>query len=197
QPVSDTVITGQPLSMSVTMNSDVTPAPTYKWFKNNVAIGTTTTINVASATIADDGNYKVVVSNAVGADSCEVKVTVLPVYTLAFNRTATGGTVTVVKDTAVYPLGSSVRLTAAAATGYRFVNWTGDTTTNANPLIITMRKDRAVTANYKRQYTLTLTSSDAAKGSVSSTAGGSSFAVDSGVAITITATPLSGYKFKQ
>ncbi|HEX2959957.1 MAG TPA: hypothetical protein VHO70_24185, partial [Chitinispirillaceae bacterium] len=197
QPSSDAVITGQILSLSVTLNSDVTPVPTYKWFKNSVPVGTAATFSVASAAVADAGTYKVIVSNAAGSDSSEVNVTVLPVYTLSFNRTVTGGTVTVVKDTAVYPLGSSVQLTATAAAGYRFAGWTGDTTASANPLVITMRKDRSVTANYKRQYTLALTSSDAAKGTVSSTAGSSPIAVDSGVAITITATPSSGYKFKQ
>lgn len=197
QPSSDTIITGQPLLMSVTMNSDVTPSPTYSWFKNGVASGTAATLSIASATAADGGTYKVVVSNAVGADSSEVKVTVLPIYTLTVNRTSVGGTVSIVKDTAVYPFGSSVRLTAAAAAGYRFAGWTGDTTASTNPLIITMRKDRVVTATYKKQYTLTLTTSDVTKGTVSSTAGSSPIVVDSGVAIPIAANPSSGYKFRQ
>ncbi len=197
QPVSDTVLTGQSLSMSVTMNPDVTPAPTYKWFRNGVSIGTAATLSVVSAAAVDGGTYKVVVSNAVGADSSEVKITVLPVYTLTVNRTATGGSVVVVKDTAVYPPGATVRLTATAAGGYRFVNWTGDATSSANPLTITMTKNMTVTANYKRQYTLTLTSSNPTKGAVSSSAGNSPIVVDSGVATAITATPLNGCKFKQ
>lgn len=194
---SDTVIQGNSLSMSVTMNPDVTPAPTYRWFKNNSSISTASTYNLPAAILVDAGNYKVVVSNAAGSDSDEVTITVLPVYTLTTNRSATGGTVTVVKDTSGYISGASVRLTATPATGYRFVNWTGDTTLTTNPLTVTMNKNRVLTANYKRQFALTLTSSDAGKGMVASTAGNNSFVVDSGAAIPIAATPSPGYVFKQ
>ncbi len=197
-PASDTVIVGNSLSLSVSMNSDVNPAPTYQWYKNNNPLATTSTVSVAAVAAGDAGNYKVTVTNSAGsATSNEVKITVLPTYTLTVNRTAAGGTVTVVKDSAVYISGTSVKLTASPASGYRFLNWSGDTSTTVNPLTITMLKNRTITANYQRQYTLTLSSSDPAKGTVSSTAGASPITVDSGASVPITATPSSGYKFIQ
>ncbi|NLE01073.1 MAG: hypothetical protein GX640_14495 [Fibrobacter sp.] len=197
-PASDTVIQGKSLNLSVTMNSDVYPAPTYKWFKNNVLVGTASTYSVTSATLTDAGVYKVVVTNTVDSvTSREVTITVLPTYTLTVNRTSTGGTVAVVKDSSVYVSGTNVQLTATPASGYRFVNWTGDTTETANPLVITMNKNRSLTANYRKQYTLTLTSSNPVRGSVSSLSGTSPIVVDSGAEITISASAASGYKFKK
>jgi hypothetical protein len=197
-PASDTVVIGHALSMSVTMNSDVYPTPKYQWFKDNAPLDTTAELNITSAALTDGGSYKVKVTNSAGpASSSEVKIVVLPTYTLSVNRTVSGGTVAVVKDSSAYVSGTSVRLTATPAAGYRFVNWSGDTGSTSNPLNITMRKNLSITANYCKQYTLTLVSSDAAKGSVSSTAGNGAFLVDSGASVEITAAPVSGYKFKQ
>jgi uncharacterized repeat protein (TIGR02543 family) len=41
---------------------------------------------------------------------------------------------------AFYAMGSNITITATPSNGYHFVNWTGDLTTNANPLTVTMPK---------------------------------------------------------
>jgi len=93
-----------------------------------------------------------------------------------------------------------VILVATPASGYQFVNWTGDvgTIANVNAAIttITMNDDYSITANFEAipagQYSLT----------ISSTAGGSvtlpgegAFTYDAGTVVSLAATPASGYQF--
>ncbi len=140
-------------------------------------------------------SFDVEVSDGVWSDTMRVKVTVAPTYTLTVNRTATGGTVAVEKDTAAYYAGDEVTLTATPAANYRFAGWRGDTTATENPLKITVRKDWSITAKYIRQGTLTFSSSDPDQGTVSSDAGESPVTVDSGTVVTLTASPMAGYRF--
>ncbi len=67
QPVSLMVTSTQPASFSV-MASGV-PTPTYQWYFNNSPISnqTNATLNLASATSANIGAYKVTVNNAAGS----------------------------------------------------------------------------------------------------------------------------------
>ncbi|MBN1760920.1 MAG: immunoglobulin domain-containing protein [Chitinispirillaceae bacterium] len=196
QPV--TVAAGQEINLSVTASG--TAPLSYQWQKDGEDLEgeTGTTLTIASAELSDEGKYRVVVSNSVtSVNSNEVQVTVLPVYTLTVNRTATGGSVAVEKDSTVYITGASVTLTATPDDGYRFDGWSGDTSGTANPLMITMEKDRVITANYKKIYTLVFGSSDPDKGTVTSDVGTSPAVVDSGEIVTITATANSGYRFSE
>ncbi len=65
-PVGATLSLGAPLELSVTALG--TPAPTYQWKRNGVAISgaTSATYSVGSATGADSGNYTVTLTNSVG-----------------------------------------------------------------------------------------------------------------------------------
>ncbi len=77
QPSSQSVATGQPLTLSVTASS-VTPLG-YQWFKNDAAIAGATgaTFTVASAQAGDSGAYRVRISSSGGTlDSASVSVTV-------------------------------------------------------------------------------------------------------------------------
>jgi len=67
QPVGAALNPGAALSLSVTATGS--PAPSYQWKKNGVAIAgaTAATYNVASVSGADTGGYTVVVSNSVGS----------------------------------------------------------------------------------------------------------------------------------
>jgi uncharacterized repeat protein (TIGR02543 family) len=70
-------------------------------------------------------------------------------YTLTLNvDPVAGGSVTPNPSQGSYQHGTTVQLTAVAAVGYSFVNWTGDAGGNANPLIITMDGDKTVTAHF-------------------------------------------------
>lgn len=58
------------------------------------------------------------------------------------------GTVTKSPDLTVYPYGTSVTLDPAAASGWVFAGWSGDTTGTADPLTLVIRSGKAVTATF-------------------------------------------------
>ena len=59
-----------------------------------------------------------------------------------------------------FPAGTEVTLTATAKAGYRFGDWSGDASGSGKSVTITMTKNMAVTANFVRQYTLTMVASE-------------------------------------
>ncbi len=82
--------------------------------------------------------------------------TTTPTYTLAIN--AVNGSVLRDPAQAVYDSGSTVQLTAVPATGYNFVDWSGDLSGSSNPTSIIMNSNKNVTANFAiNQYTITAT----------------------------------------
>ncbi|MEK7953022.1 hypothetical protein [Luteolibacter soli] len=89
-PLTDTIQDGVSKTYTVALDPDVFPgsgdtfaAPTFQWYKNNVAIAGATTASLvitgAQATTGA-GSYKVVVTNAVGSDTSNTLV-VTPVVT--------------------------------------------------------------------------------------------------------------------
>ena len=88
----------------------------------------------------------------------------------------------------------TVAITAIPASGYHFVNWTGDTVSNATSAAttITMDDDKSVTANFvSTSYTLTMGTSN--NGTTNPVSGDHEYG--EGAVVTITATPGSGYVF--
>jgi hypothetical protein len=67
QPISKSVLSGQPVTFSVTATG--TPTPTFQWRKNGIAISgaTNATFTLAATVAADAGNYTVVVTNSFSA----------------------------------------------------------------------------------------------------------------------------------
>lgn len=59
-----------------------------------------------------------------------------------------GGSVAKSPDLPGYSHGSLVQLTATAASGYHFSNWSGDATGSTNPITVTMDSDKSVTAHF-------------------------------------------------
>ena len=97
--------------------------------------------------------------------------------------TATGGT------TADY--NTTVEITATAATGYHFTQWSDGNTDN--PRIVTVSADSTLTAQFApNQYTLTVLSDNEEQGTAT---GGKT--ADYLTEIIITAVPAAGYKFLQ
>ncbi|MBI5168039.1 MAG: T9SS type A sorting domain-containing protein [Candidatus Eisenbacteria bacterium] len=69
--------------------------------------------------------------------------------TYALNVTVSGsGTVTKTPDLAQYPAHSSVTLTAVAPSGWAFDSWSGDLSSTANPVGVTMSATRNITATF-------------------------------------------------
>ncbi|HET7498265.1 MAG TPA: FlgD immunoglobulin-like domain containing protein, partial [Candidatus Eisenbacteria bacterium] len=72
---------------------------------------------------------------------------VVPTHTLAVvSAPAAGGAVTPNPNRAAYDEGSVVQLTASPASGWEFRSWCGDAAGSANPISLTMSRDKRVTA---------------------------------------------------
>ncbi|MBI3193169.1 MAG: InlB B-repeat-containing protein [Ignavibacteriae bacterium] len=113
-------------------------------------------------------------------------------YTLTVN--ATNGSVAKNPDQASYNHGASVELTATPASGYHFVDWSGDVPqggNTANPLTVIMDVNKTITANFATNtYTLTI---NATNGSVAKNPDQASY--NHGTSVELTATPAYGYHF--
>jgi hypothetical protein len=68
-------------------------------------------------------------------------------YTLTVNIDGQG-TVALDPPGGTYPSGTSVQLTASAATGWHFDHWSGDLSGSANPATIVMNSNKTVTATF-------------------------------------------------
>ncbi|MBL9158732.1 MAG: hypothetical protein JNJ70_14740 [Verrucomicrobiales bacterium] len=92
------------------------------------------------------GSYVTTVSLAANGDVTAARAGGATSY-FTVTATATNGAVSGA-GTIVYAQGSTARLTAAPATGFGFVNWSGDASGSANPLNLVMDSNKNVTANF-------------------------------------------------
>ncbi|RDC63890.1 Kelch repeat-containing protein [Adhaeribacter pallidiroseus] len=69
---------------------------------------------------------------------------------LAVTKTG-NGSVTTSPSKKIYDYGEKVKLTAKAANGYTFVNWSGDASGSQNPLTIFLKGDRKITAHFRQK----------------------------------------------
>jgi uncharacterized repeat protein (TIGR02543 family) len=93
-----------------------------------------------------------------------------------------------------YESGVQVALTASPASGYTFDHWSGNASGATSGITITMDSDKSVTANFKtitQPRTLTTNIDPPGAGSVSPSGG----EYESGVQVTLTASPANGYTF--
>jgi len=100
-----------------------------------------------------------------------------------------GGTTT---GGGTYNSGQSVTVTAAANSGYSFVNWTegGTQVSTSASYTFTISANKTLVANFAQQFSVTTSSSPTAGGT---TTGGGSY--NPGLSVTVTATANSGYSF--
>jgi uncharacterized repeat protein (TIGR02543 family) len=94
-----------------------------------------------------------------------------------------------------YAPGTVVPITATPASGWQFVNWTGDAVADANSAstTVTMDADKTVTANFTQLPIHTLTMAVTGNGSTDPAVGDHSYA--EGTVVNITATPDAGWQF--
>jgi len=111
-------------------------------------------------------------------------------YTLMLGSSP-GGTVDPSPGSYKYDAETEVTVTAVPSTNYRFDKWTGDASGSNNPITITMDSDKSITANFVRQYTLTIA---AGSGGTTDPAPGT-YTHDSGIQVTVKAIPSTGYQF--
>jgi len=105
--------------------------------------------------------------------------------------TTIGGTTNPSPGSYTHDYGTQVSVTAVPNSGYQFSGWSGDASGTSNPTTITMDSDKSITANFIRQYTLTIV---AGTGGTTSPLPGS-YDYDSGTQVSVTATASSGYQF--
>src|SRR5262249_43378703 len=100
-----------------------------------------------------------------------------------------GGTVS---GGGTFTSGSTQTVTATPASGYTFVNWTegGTVVSTSASYGFTLSANRTLVANFPQTFTISVSASPTAGGTVS---GGGTF--PSGSTQTVTATPASGYAF--
>jgi uncharacterized repeat protein (TIGR02543 family) len=102
------------------------------------------------------------------------------------------GTVAKNPDQTSYNHGTSITCTATPDLGYHFVNWTGDTTSAANPLTFNLVADRALTANFAIN-TFTVSTSAGAGGTMSRQPDQPTY--DYGTSLRLSAFPNTGFDF--
>lgn len=92
--------------------------------------------------------------------------------------------------------GETVRLTAVAETGHRFVSWGGDASGSANPYDLTVDGAKTVSATFGKidDYTITASISPEGKGSISFDPPGPKYEYQEDVSLL--ATPSTGYRLK-
>ena len=163
-----------------------------------MTLGSSTGVISGTPTTANTYTFTVTATNASGSDSKQYTLTVNKpaptTYAITADVTPSGaGTATSDKTTAT--AGDTVKLTATANSGYRFTGWTfsdnitGADSSSANTTFTMPAGNVTVTANFKQVYTVT----------VNASAGGTATAdkttAVAGEAVTLTATPNSGYHF--
>jgi len=120
-----------------------------------------------------------------------------PQYMLTVTATpSNGGTVARSPNQASYAPGTVVTLTATPAANYVFTRWAGDVNGTDNPATVTMSANRSVSAVFTSttpMYALSVTVSPSIGGSVAKSPLQDEYAP--GTAVTLTATPASGYAF--
>jgi uncharacterized repeat protein (TIGR01451 family)/uncharacterized repeat protein (TIGR02543 family) len=166
------------------------PASGYQFVDWIGDVGTVGNVNAAATVITMNGNYSVTAS---------FEETEAALYTLDVGITGSGSTGPAVGQH-TYGAGAVVFLSAAPASGYRFVNWSGDVGTvgnvNAASTTVTMNGDYSIVANFAAvqhgQYVLTISSST---GGAVTTPGEGTFARDAGTVVNLVASPASGYRF--
>jgi uncharacterized repeat protein (TIGR02543 family) len=142
----------------------------------------------SAGTVVVDGSFNASVDWAVVA--LEMK----PQLTLTAN-TVGSGTVSFNPPGGSYNAGTVVTLTAAPASGWEFIGWSGDLSGSTNPASITMNGNKTVTATFNQlpppQYTLTVNT--VGSGSVALNPPGGVY--NENTVVTLTATPAAGYQF--
>jgi len=116
-------------------------------------------------------------------------------FTLTTNaEPANGGGVTASKQ-GPYASGTQVALTATPASGYKFIEWTGEAKGSVSPINISISKDMNITANFAPTYTITTTvSPNNNTGSVNANPAGP---YTEGTEVTLTAVQKTGYVFSR
>jgi len=151
-------------------------------------VNTIPNADAATTTITMNGNY-VITANFEQIPPEQ--------FTLTISNTAGGSVTSPGEGTRAYDAGTFVDLVATPASGYRFVNWTGNVATIANvsaaSTTITMNGNYSITATFIIvQYDLMI---DSTNGGEVITPGEGAFTYDAGTVVNLLAEAEAGYQF--
>jgi uncharacterized repeat protein (TIGR01451 family)/uncharacterized repeat protein (TIGR02543 family) len=140
-------------SFDTVVNLVATPGSGYQFVNWTGGVGTVGNVNGASTTLTMNGDYSITANFAV----------IPPIqYGLTISSSAGGAVTTPGEGTFTRNAGTAVNLVASPASGYHFVNWTGDVGTIADvndaSTTITMSGDCTITANFASSPSITVTS---------------------------------------
>ncbi|PKV52897.1 putative secreted protein (Por secretion system target) [Aquimarina sp. MAR_2010_214] len=132
-------------------STDNTGVTGYDIYQDGTSIGssTSTTYSVSGLTANTTYSFTVKAKDAAGnvsgsSNAANVKTTNVVQYTLTTNTTGQG----TVSGGGTYNSGTSVTVTATAASGWDFSGWSGALSGNTNPTSISMSSDKTVTATF-------------------------------------------------
>jgi uncharacterized repeat protein (TIGR02543 family) len=182
-----TPASGQNYDANTPVSITATAASGYRFVNWTVTSGTATFGN------ADSENTTVTLtSNTI------IRANFMQMYILTIDQNPiVGGTFTPASGQS-HDANTAVSITAAAASGYRFVNWevTSGTATFANAssanTTVTLSSNTTIRANFQRTFTLAINRDPTAGGSVTPA---SALSHDSGAVVNITATAASDHRF--
>jgi uncharacterized repeat protein (TIGR02543 family) len=181
-----------PYDLGTRVSLVATPATGYRFVSWTGDVDTIASINAASTTITMNGDYSLTANFEL----------IPPVrYSLTVSSSAGGSVTTPGQGTFSYNAGAVVSLVAVPATGYRFVNWTGNVGTVANvsaaSTTVTINGDGSITANFEPiprvRYNLTITSSS---GGWVTSPGMGTFSYDAGAVVSLVANPTCIYQYQ-
>ena len=146
-------------------------------------VSTIADVNAATTTITMNGNYS-------------IRANFARQYTLAISSTGGGSLTTPGTGIFTYPAGTVVNLVAEAEEDYQFLGWTRHVDTvadvNAATTTITMNDNYSIRANFVRQRTLTISSS---QGGNVTTPGEGTFTYADHTVVDLVAEADDGYQF--
>ena len=155
----------------------------YRFVEWTGDVGNVADVHAAATTITMNGDYSITAE-------------FLKQYDLTISSTEGGSVTEPGEEVFTYGEGALVDLVAEAEEGYRFVEWTGDvgtiTDVYAASTTITMNGDYSITAEFVKQYDLSISSTEG--GSVTEP-GEDTFTYDEGTVVDLIATPGEGYRF--
>jgi sugar lactone lactonase YvrE len=154
-PESLVVISGEPAVLAV--NAEGIPRLSYQWQRDeaDMAGATNAVLVFDSVKISQAGRYQVQISNAFGRTNSATAT--LEVRCRLDLLSGSGGGVTRNPDLPSYAPGSQVLVTASPQPGFAFAGWSGDAAGTANPLTVTMDRNREISARFTRLWALTVT----------------------------------------
>lgn len=190
--ITSSDISATPTQLIFTPQTWATPQTVTVSAVDNAVVDGTRTAVIDHQTESDDSDYT-------SLPTREVFVTILdndvvPTYTLTVN-TDGAGSVNIEPQQAFYNEGSVVTLTAVASDSTFFAGWSGDEISADNPLILTMNRNKILTATFSSEppITYTLTINVAGNGTTSPTVGTHTYI--SGTVASLSASAAEGWQF--